>query len=214
MDQWIVGIDLGGTKMALGLIDPDGQIATRRRLQTDADAGPADVVERIAQSVADLARELPHGARIAVLGICCPGPVDHEAGTPIDPPNIKGLHHAPLRQMLSERLGLPACLEHDAKAAALGEFHHGAGRGEQNMVYIVVDRRRRGDHDRRAPVSWGVRRRRGGGSHYPGPARRAVLLWVEGLRRDLCVRPLAGPPLPTRDRGEWTGARARGRAGV
>jgi glucokinase len=64
--------------------------------------------------------------------------VDHQAGALIDPPNIKGLHHAPLRQMLARRLGLPVGLEHDAKAAALGEFHYGAGQGEQNMVYIVV----------------------------------------------------------------------------
>lgn len=138
MDEWVVGIDLGGTKTALGTIDPDDQIVARRRMPTAADAGPADVVERIAQGVADLARELPRGARIAALGICCPGPVDHESGALIEPPNVTGLHHAPLRQMLADRLGLPTCLEHDAKAAALGEFHYGAGRDEQNMVYIVV----------------------------------------------------------------------------
>jgi glucokinase len=48
------------------------------------------------------------------------------------------LHSTPLRQLLADRLGLPVALEHDAKAAALGEYHYGAGRGERSMVYVVV----------------------------------------------------------------------------
>ena len=56
----------------------------------------------------------------------------------LDPPNLPGLHHTPFRQILSERLGIPVRLEHDAKAAALGEYYYGAGRGERSMVYIVV----------------------------------------------------------------------------
>ena len=56
----------------------------------------------------------------------------------LDPPNLTGWVNVPLRQMLVDRLGLPVTLEHDAKAAALGEYHYGAGRGERDMVYIVV----------------------------------------------------------------------------
>jgi glucokinase len=55
-----------------------------------------------------------------------------------DPPNLTGWQNVPLRQMLADRLGLPITLEHDAKAAALGEYYYGAGRGERSMVYIVV----------------------------------------------------------------------------
>jgi len=138
MSDWVVGIDLGATKIALGLIDPYDRIVAYRRMPTDARDGPQAVVERIAQSIAELEGELPEGEQIAALGICSPGPVDHQTGTLIDPPNLSGLHHAPLRQMLAERLSLPVSLEHDAKAAALGEFYYGAGRGEQSMVYIVV----------------------------------------------------------------------------
>jgi glucokinase len=138
MDDWVIGIDLGATKIALGLIDPDDRIVARHRIPTDGDAGPQVVVERTAQAVAEVAGELPTGERVAAVGICSPGPVDHESGTLIDPPNLQGLHNTPLRQMLSQRLGLPVSLEHDAKAAALGEFHYGAGRGERSMVYLVV----------------------------------------------------------------------------
>jgi glucokinase len=75
---------------------------------------------------------------VAGLGICSPGPVDHAAGLLIDPPNLKGLHHTPLRQRLIDRLHMPGVLEHDAKAAGLGDYHFGAGRGTRSMIYIVV----------------------------------------------------------------------------
>ena len=73
VSDWVVGVDLGGTKIALGLIDPEDRIVTRRRVLTDAHEGPQAVVERIAQGVAELASELPGRKRISALGICCPG---------------------------------------------------------------------------------------------------------------------------------------------
>ena len=138
MSNWVVGVDLGATKIALGLIDPGDQIVAHRRILTDADDGPKAVVERIAQSVAELEGKVPRRKQIAALGLCSPGPVDHLSGTLMEPPNLQRLHHAPLRQMLTERLDIPVSLEHDAKAAALGEYHFGAGRGERSMIYIVV----------------------------------------------------------------------------
>jgi len=138
MAAWAVGVDLGGTKIEMGLVDSGNRIVARRRMPTSADEGPQPVVERIAQGVAELERALPTGQRIAALGICSPGPLDPETGWLIDPPNLPGLHNTPLRKMLAERLALPVRLEHDAKAAALGEFHFGAGRSAQSMVYVVV----------------------------------------------------------------------------
>ncbi|MCD6287446.1 MAG: ROK family protein [Anaerolineae bacterium] len=136
--HWVIGVDLGGTKIALGLIDPQDRIVTQQRIATAAEEGPVTTVARIAVAVEVLSRHLPAGASVDALGICTPGPVNHVTGMLIDPPNLPGLHNAPLRDTLSARLGIPVCLEHDAKAAALGEFHYGAGRGERSMVYIVV----------------------------------------------------------------------------
>jgi glucokinase len=141
---WVIGVDLGATKIALGLVNPDNQICAYRRIPTHAQEGPQDVVARISKIVRELEDEMlgygqmAPGARIAALGICCPGPIDYERGMIVDPPNIPGLHYTPLRRMLAERLNVPVCLEHDAKAAALGEFYYGAGRGERSMVYIVL----------------------------------------------------------------------------
>jgi glycyl-radical enzyme activating protein/glucokinase-like ROK family protein len=138
MNSWVIGVDLGGTKIELGLVDPHNRIISRRRIATEPQRGPENVADRIAACVQELQRDLPAGAAVTALGICSPGPVDHETGTLIDPPNLAGLHNAPLRQLLAERLRIPVSLEHDAKAAALGEFHYGAGRGEQSMVFIVI----------------------------------------------------------------------------
>ena len=138
MTGYVIGADLGGTKIELGLVDPADRIVARKRISTEAERGPANVVERIAACVNELSAYLPVHERIAAMGMCTPGPVDHVNGILLDPPNVRGLHHAPLGALLTERLGIPVRLEHDAKAAALGEFYFGAGRGEQSMVYIIV----------------------------------------------------------------------------
>lgn len=138
MSRYVIGADLGGTKIELGLVDPADRIIARKRIATEAERGPASAVERIADSVAELATYLPAQERIAAMGMCTPGPVDHVNGILLDPPNVQGLHYAPLGALLTARLGIPVRLEHDAKAAALGEFYFGAGRGEQSMVYIIV----------------------------------------------------------------------------
>lgn len=138
MSDWVVGIDLGATKIALGLIDAKDNIVARRRMPTRAEEGPGSVIERILQSIGELERELPGGRQIGSVGICAPGPVDHVTGMLLDPPNIPALHNAPLARMLHDQLGLPVALEHDAKASALGEFYHGAGRGEHSIVYVVI----------------------------------------------------------------------------
>ena len=72
MDDYVVGIDLGATKIALGLIDPRGRIIASGRIPTNVADGPANAVERTAQSVAKLESELPADQKIAAMGICTP----------------------------------------------------------------------------------------------------------------------------------------------
>ena len=138
MDHWVVGVDLGATKVALGLIDPQNRMVARRRFPTESSRGPAWAVERITAAVHELQGSLPADVTISGSGICSPGPLDHASGMIYDPPNLIGWRDVPLRRMLVDALHMPVCLEHDAKAAALGEFYYGAGRGARSMVYIVV----------------------------------------------------------------------------
>jgi glucokinase len=138
MEPWVVGVDLGGTKIELGLIDPQNRIVARKKIPTQAAEGPAAAVERIAAVLGEFMSRLPQGESIASLGICCPGPLDHETGVLINPTNLPKFYNVPLRQMLSDRLNVPVSMEHDAKAAGLGEFYFGAGRDEQSMVFTVI----------------------------------------------------------------------------
>ncbi len=138
MNPWVAGIDLGGTKIEIGLVSPDNHIVARQRFPTEDWRGPESVVERIASCIEALQTELPAEVVLQATGICCPGPLDHVTGTLIDPPNIPGLHYTPLGSLLQARLGMPVRMEHDAKATGLGEFHFGAGRDEASMIYIIV----------------------------------------------------------------------------
>jgi glucokinase len=138
MSGWVVGIDLGGTKVDFGVVNPENQIVMRRRIATEAQAGVQSVIERLAHNILELEKELPAGEQVAAVGMCAPGPVDYEAGMLLDPPNLPALHNTPLRQLLADRLQRPVSLEHDAKASALGEFYYGAGRGERSMAYVIV----------------------------------------------------------------------------
>ncbi len=135
---WVIGVDLGATKIAAGLVSPDNNIVKKVYDETKVAEGPAAVVERIADCVEQLQTARPAAEPVVAAGVCCPGPIDQAAGMVLDPPNMTGWVNVPLQQMLEARLGVPAPIEHDAKAAAWGEFHFGAGRGSHSMIYVVV----------------------------------------------------------------------------
>ena len=137
-DEWVIGVDLGGTKIEIALISPENRVTSRVRIPTHPHLGPKSVVDRIGEEVDKLSALRPAGAHIRALGLCAPGPVDNAAGTLLDPPNLAGMQYAPLQQMLSKRLGIPVQIDHDAKAACLGEYYYGAGRGERSMTYIIT----------------------------------------------------------------------------
>ena len=138
MTDWVAGIDLGGTKIEVGLIAPDNRVVARKRFPTEDRRGPASVVERIAACIEELQTQLSGGERVTAVGVCTPGPVDHAAGVLLDPPNVPGLHHTPLASLLSERLDVPVRIDHDAKATGLGEYHYGAGRGERSLLACLL----------------------------------------------------------------------------
>ena len=134
----VVGIDLGGSKIALGLVNAENRILARRRIDTAAEAGLDSVITRIVEQVDSLRGELPGGQDIAAVGIGAPGPVDHIRGDLLTLVNLPGISNTPFRRALSQRLGKPVALDHDAKVAALGEFHFGAGSQRESMIYIVI----------------------------------------------------------------------------
>lgn len=130
-------VDVGGTKVEIGVGDHAGKLYATRRIPTP-DLGKGDAVtDGIAKALVELAREGGDLKPVAV-GIGSPGPLDSKAGKLIRPSNLPGWEGLALVDNLSKRLGVPVFLENDATAAALGEWRYGTGQGTQDMVYVTV----------------------------------------------------------------------------
>lgn len=135
-NNYVVGVDLGGTKIYTALADLRGAIAAEERMPTGAVEGPEAVIGRIAQSVR-LVMSRVDGAAPAALGIGSPGPLDPDTGVVYNSPNL-GWNCVPLGEKLQKILGIPVFVENDANLAALGEYRFGAGQGSRHMVYVTV----------------------------------------------------------------------------
>ncbi|MFL6257752.1 MAG: ROK family protein [Pyrinomonadaceae bacterium] len=134
-DQCVAGIDIGGTKIALAVADLDGRIIERTRFPTRVEEGPYRL---IATALSEIERMIEStGAELAAVGVGCGGPLDRSRGLILSPPNLPGWDEFPIVKLVEERLGVPALLDNDANAAALGEHRHGAGRGFKHLVYIT-----------------------------------------------------------------------------
>ncbi len=135
-----LAVDLGGTKLLVGVVGRDGRVLARQRIATPH-GGP----EPVARAIRDLARSLPRGAAgtagasFAGVGVAFAGPTDHERGVVYDPPNLAGWgRETAFGALLARELGETVYVENDANAAALGEAWTGAGRGVRDLVYITV----------------------------------------------------------------------------
>lgn len=132
--KYIVGVDLGGTKIATALLTTDGEIVDRTRLDTIPEEGSDAVISRMAQSVKDVQKD--HD--ILGVGVGTPGPLDSEKGIVLHGPNLAGWTNVPLKDKLEAHLQTVVKVENDANAAAWGEYVFGAGQGTRNMVYITI----------------------------------------------------------------------------
>ena len=127
-----IGVDVGGTKVAAGLVDEAGTILRRTRRPTPS-ASPDDVEDVIAACVS----ELCEGVEVEAVGIGAAGFVTADRATVLLAPNLSW-RDEPLRDGVAERVGLPVVVENDANAAAWGEYRFGAGRGEDHLVLVTV----------------------------------------------------------------------------
>lgn len=129
-----VGIDLGGTKIALGRVDEEGRMLEMLRLETRSGSGPGDIIERMEKGVEKL---IQGGGEIAGLGIGVAGQIEHETGRVIFAPNLDW-RNVPLRSELEKKLGLYVTVTNDVRAALWGEWIFGAGRGARDLLCIFV----------------------------------------------------------------------------
>lgn len=129
-----IGLDIGGTKIAGGLVDADGDMVASAKRGT-----PAQSPEAIAAACAELVRELRAVAteEVTGVGVACAGFVDATGSTVLFAPNL-AWRDEPLRARLEALVDLPVTLENDANAAAWGEFTHGAAKDVDDMVLVTV----------------------------------------------------------------------------
>jgi len=140
-NQHFIGVDVGGTKVAAGLVDGGGKIIRQTRTPmaaTDAAAGLAAVISAIGAvySAADLSPELKR--LISGIGICAPGPLDPRTGVVVNPPNLPGWRNFPLAAEVSKAYSLPVRVDNDGNGAALAEALWGAGRGYRNVFCATI----------------------------------------------------------------------------
>src|SRR6266566_1823889 len=131
-----VGVDVGGTKVAAGLVNAAGEILSQRRVTMVSN----DSAERGLQAVfSAIANALPDGASsIAGIGICAPGPLDPNTGVILNPPNIPCWRNFPLAEEVRKQYSVPVKVDNDANAAALAETRWGAARGYSNVFYATI----------------------------------------------------------------------------
>ena len=138
-DKYVIGVDLGGTKIYAIVVDKNGKILGSARKKTKAELGFDAVVKRISKCVMDVVQKckLDYESQILAVGIGSPGPLDLDEGKIIETPNLKWVD-APLKARLQELLGKPVAIDNDCNVGILGEFAFGAGHGARDMVGLFI----------------------------------------------------------------------------
>lgn len=128
----VLGIDIGGTKIAAGLVSESAEVLRSAVTPTLAQQG-FDV--SLGQAMRAIEEAFEPGVR--AIGICAPGPLNPKTGVVLNPPNLPGWNHVPLAEMAARRFGVPCRLENDANAAGLAEALFGAARGYASVFYMT-----------------------------------------------------------------------------
>ncbi|MEV6283267.1 ROK family protein [Kribbella sp. NPDC051770] len=132
----VLALDVGGTKLAAGVVAADGTVHSFRSVGTGVGDGPDLVVGRLLDLAEKVLADAGH-PEIAAAGIGCGGPLDPVSGVILGPPGLPGWDEVPLAQWVTDRLGVPAYVENDATAAALAEYRWG-GWDVSSLVYLTV----------------------------------------------------------------------------
>jgi len=135
----VLAFDLGGTKFAFGVVAENGDILGSDKIETLAKQGPEQAIQRVNLAAQALLKKLNiKPEELIGIGIASPGPLDIAKGCVDGSPNLPGWTGYSIVKGLSDFFNLPARMDNDANAAALGEYKFGAGKNKKNMVYITV----------------------------------------------------------------------------
>jgi glucokinase len=135
----VVGVDIGGTKVAAGLVDREGAIKSQTRTAMVANREAAEGLAAVISAIDVLfAQDAKARSKIRGIGICAPGPLDPHTGVVLNPPNVPCWRNFPLAAEVAKVYDVPVKVENDANAAALAEAIWGAGRGFHHICYATI----------------------------------------------------------------------------
>ncbi|WEV69211.1 ROK family protein [Bifidobacterium sp. ESL0775] len=131
----ILAFDIGGTKLAAGIVNESGECKNFTSIPTQREDGPKKVIPRLLK----LGEQVMGDEKgIRAIGISCGGPLNANTGVLIGPPHLPGWTNIAITQIATNHFGLPAYLDNDATAAALGEAWYGAGASASSMIYLTI----------------------------------------------------------------------------
>jgi glucokinase len=130
--SYTVGVDVGGTKIAAGLVDEHGKVIVRQRTES-----PATDPKQIVKTIGELVQTLSGDETVEAVGVSAAGFVDKARAMVVFAPNL-AWRDEPLKHLLEEELGLPVVVENDANAAAWGEFTFGAGEDVEDLLMLTI----------------------------------------------------------------------------
>jgi len=131
----ILGVDIGGTDIKLGILSPEGEMIIDGTVPTEQESGVAHSAEKVRAWYEENASA---GMNLVALGIGCAGLIDREKGTVISSPNLPAWVGESIKEEFESALGVPVVVENDANCAAFGEYKKGSGEGADLFVCITL----------------------------------------------------------------------------
>jgi glucokinase len=132
----VIGIDIGGTNIRIGLMDLKANLKKVVNIPTQKEKGVKDVLRRLFLSIDGIT--INNKVKIKGIGIGCPGPLDDKKGIIISPPNLPDWHGLKLKKIVETKYKCEVAVENDANCAAMGEFVKGAGKPYNNIVLLTL----------------------------------------------------------------------------
>ena len=139
MSKYVIGVDIGGTKIATGAITLTGKLKHKVVLPTLSEKGFDVSIEQVYRSIYDvleigkISKNMVEG-----IGVCAPGPLDPDRGVVHNPPNLKGWKEVPLASLIRKKFKKKTRLENDANAAGVAELIWGAAKGYKYVFYVTI----------------------------------------------------------------------------
>lgn len=139
MEKLLCGVDLGGTKLAVVLMDEGGTIRDERVVYNHRELPDQELADYMCELVQDLlARNHLSDADLRGIGVGFPGHLRYQSGITITTSNLPGLKNFPLKQAMQARFRVPVIVDNDANAQTYAEFRYGAGRGYDSMIFFTI----------------------------------------------------------------------------